>query len=471
MRSDGVVLRDYNFTAPDTLAALTVARHDGRRARDLVYECPARYHFFENDLDPVGDHHFAWHRSDARHLASVRLDELRAGEVVGRGESNAMNLRAGEFFELSGHPRDDLHDARFLLTRVEHRYRAPDVLRAEAGETHPTASHASWLAYSNRFECVPLKAPYRPRRVTQRPVIAGTQTAIVVGPEEHKDDPAQREDIHVDVHGRVKVRFHWDRAPGLAEAHEEEADGVRDDARSCWIRVAQTSAGAHWGSTFVPRRGTEVVVTFLDGDPDRPLIVGSVYNGTHRPRYAVEEQTHRAKSWISSPSTPGDDPERRNELDFNDLRGHEDFWIRAQRRHTVTVLGDHTTTVGGAQRASVGGDRHAEVRGDEDCAVAGTQRAVVEGDQRVRVGGAQAVTVGESVRVEAGGAWSLDAATVSVNAAGGAGLTMGAAKIELQHGASTAVVEALKIEFRCGASSIVMTPAGVVISGPVVKVG
>src|SRR5262249_42064630 len=176
-------------------------------------------------------------------------------------------------------------DGPYVLTSVEHSAFLPADFRSGSGPG---------LLYRNRFTCIPLALPYRPLRRTPRPVVPGTQTAVVVEP--------AGEELFPDKFGRVKVQFHWDR------------DGKHNLDSSCWVRVAQFWAGKRWGAMFIPRAGHEVLVDFLEGDPDRPVIVGSLYNSENMPHYELPK--HKTLSYIKTNTTPGS--HGFNEIRFED---------------------------------------------------------------------------------------------------------------------------------------------------------
>ncbi len=184
--------------------------------------------------------------------------------------------------------------------------------------------------YECDFECIPSEVPFRPPRITPRPLMRGCQTAVVVGP--------PGEEICVDEYGRVKVKFHWDRAP------------EDDDRASCWIRLSQGWAGGQYGMMFLPRVGQEVLVDFLEGDPDQPIITGRVYNGDLRPPYKLPDE--KTKSTLKSNATK--DSQRFHEIRFEDLNQQEQLFIRAQRRMDTRVVGPHYNTTGGSLHEQVG---------------------------------------------------------------------------------------------------------------------
>lgn len=240
VRPGQVVLRDYNFLRP-TMDLEGKAKNDDGGGEDSdgleVYEYPGKF----------------GHPDLGAQRAKVRLEAIRALANRGKGTSNCPWLLPGRKFTLEQHPLAELNQE-YLVLGVHHqgRHSSKDASANSGDEKAPSR-------YLNRFACLPFKVPYRHPDRARRPVIPGPQTAMVVGP--------AGEEIHTDEHGRIKVQFHWDR------------EGKKDDRSSCWMRVAQSWAGAGWGSVFLPRVGHEVVVEFLEGDPDRPLVVGSVYNG------------------------------------------------------------------------------------------------------------------------------------------------------------------------------------------------
>ena len=185
-------------------------------------------------------------------------ESLRASSVVGLGRSDCSRLRPGFQFSVAEHPRATFNQA-FVLTSVTHHGVQPHVLHREA---------AGSFRYHNELRCIPEGTCFRPPRVTPRPEIRGTQSAVVVG--------TSGEEIYTEPYGRVKVQFHWDR------------EGKHDENSSCWIRVSQPWAGKAWGSVAIPRIGQEVVVSFLEGDPDRPIITGRVYNDDNMPPYELQ---------------------------------------------------------------------------------------------------------------------------------------------------------------------------------------
>jgi type VI secretion system secreted protein VgrG len=260
-----------------------------------------------------------------------------------RGASTCRQLTPGFKFFLATLPGDALGsglkaDGAYLVTSVTHSAATPADRRSGTPEA---------FRYTNKFTAMPIGLPYRPPRVTPKPRVPGTQTAVVCGP--------KGQEIFADKYGRVKVQFHWDRA------------GKYDGDSSCWIRVATYWAGRRWGATHVPRIGQEVIVDFLEGDPDRPIIVGSVYNPDQMPPYLGEgpDSQHRNDpkiSGIKSNTTPGG--KGYNELRFNDTKGREQVFIHSQGNYDVRINANSMTSIGGSANLTVGGEKDGKKSGD-----------------------------------------------------------------------------------------------------------
>jgi len=395
----------------------------------------------------------------------ARSEDLRAAAQlsgqVARGVSNITGLRPGLKLEIDNHERDDL-EREYIVTQVIHRAQAPDI----AGELGLDGG----AQYENEFECVPLEATIRPRHDTPRPRIFGPQTAIVTG--------EASEEICVDEHGRIKVQFHW------------EPDPARDESASCWVRCAQSWAGLRWGAQFIPRVGMEVVVEFLDGDPDRPLVTGCVYNGVNLPPFSLPD--NKTQSGIlsqSSPAGPGF-----NALRFEDAKGNERLDLRAQKDLVVEALNDAWRTIGHDEIHEVRNDRRDRVVNDETREVGHDLRASIGNDETREVAQRQTIKVGSdrSDRVEG----SLDE-----HVTGKASSSFGAAreirvsaddKLEVGASASTSVgasytlevtgalaldtkdaatlEAAAKVLIKCGGASIELNSSGdLVLKGANIK--
>ncbi|HEY0603854.1 MAG TPA: type VI secretion system tip protein TssI/VgrG [Herpetosiphonaceae bacterium] len=272
--------------------------------------------------------------------AKLRLGSLQVPKTLLRGQSFSPAFTPGHTFTLVGHDRDEAN-AKYVLWRVSH--------------------SATTNGYTNSFEAFPASVPFYPQHQTPRPVIPGTQTAIVVGP--------SGEEILTDSYGRVKVQFHWDRL------------GKSDENSSCWIRVAQGWAGKSWGSIFIPRIGQEVVVSFLNGDPDRPLITGCVYNAEQTVPYALPGA--QTQSTIKSNTSKGGSGS--NEIRFEDLKDSEELYIHAQKDLNIQVeKGNRATTLleGNDTLSVEKGNRTVEIKtGDETHSVKGKRGLTITGDE------------------------------------------------------------------------------------------
>ena len=375
-----VTVDDFNFETPST--ALKSESGDGALK---VYEYPAGFSV----------------KSDGESRAKTWLESREAGRDLLSGASTARSLCAGYQVTLSGHFRDDVNAA-YVVTRI--------VFQADSD------------AWRNSFEAIPAKVPLRSARLTPRPVIAGTQTAIVTGP--------SGKEVWTDQYGRIKVQFHWDRL------------GQNDDKSSCWIRVAQSWAGQSWGAFVLPRVGMEVIVSFLEGDPDRPLVTGAVYNGEQTVPYALPD--NQTRSTFKTNSSVGGDGF--NELRFEDKKGSEEVYLQAQKDMNVLIKNSWTETVHqdravtieeGNETLTVSkGDRTVSVAaGKETHSVKSTRDLTVEGaethtskdkfthkvsgDYVLEVDGSLTIKVAGVISIKStGGAVSTEAATSLTNKAG-----------------------------------------------------
>jgi type VI secretion system secreted protein VgrG len=230
---------------------------------------------------------------------------------MGNGASDCMRMTAGCTFTLQAHPANELNKA-YKMVRVVHHAAQPQVLDEDAsGE----------FSYHNEFMCMESSVPFRPTRVTPRPFVRGIQSATVVGP--------PGEEIHTDEQGRVKVQFHWDRR------------GEHNEHSSCWIRVSQLWAGAGWGAMFLPRIGHEVLVDFIEGDPDRPIVTGRVYHGLNDTPYPLPQE--KTKSTIKSDSSLGGGGF--NELRFEDRKKDEQVFLHAEKNLDIWVKNDRMEAI------------------------------------------------------------------------------------------------------------------------------
>ena len=407
-------------------------------------------------------------------LVRRRLEVHEARAETFSGRSNCRLLTCGHAFEFLNHYRQgkSVHDRTYYLTSVTH----------EGSNNH--LDHASPADYRNTFTCVPKLTPFRPALATPRPLIHGPQTATVVGPE--------GEEIYCDRYGRVLIQLHWDRL------------GEFNDASSCWVRVSAPWAGARFGMIAVPRIGQEVIVEFLDGDPDRPIITGSVYNEVRMPPW--ELPANRTQTGILTRSSKEGAYDNANALRFEDRKGAEEVWLHAEKDQRIEVENDETTdvghdrteTVGNDETITIGQNRKELVGANETITIARNRTESVGVNEIVTIGASQSLHVGATQKVTVGATQSIDVGATktetvllaSMEQVGGVRtLTVGEAYLitvaagkneavglesleEVGHGKTTNVGTAYTItagdllEIRVGKSSLLMDKEGkITLSG------
>lgn len=373
---------DYNFETPSTNLLSSV---NGKGKWEL-YDFPGEY----------------TKRGDGDHIVRLRLQEQQMPQSVARGTSDCRAFGVGYKFKLMDHYRDDLNQE-YVLTALHHTGRHN--LGFLSGSTEDAGP-----IYENSFECVPATTTVRPPRRTPVPIVQGCQTAVVVGP--------AGEEIFTDKYGRVKVQFHWDR------------EGKKNENSSCWVRVSYPWAGKSWGGIQVPRIGQEVIVDFIEGDPDRPIITGRTYNAGQMPPWDLPGK--KMISGYKSNSTLGGGGY--NELSFDDTKGTELIQVHGQfdmdtkiehdeRRHVInnrtknvdvdesstignnrtekvgnnehiTIGVNRTEMVGANENISIGANRVENVGANEAITVALTRTRNVGINEMVNIGGAQEITIG-----------------------------------------------------------------------------
>ena len=294
---------------------------------------------------------------------NIRRDAGDAGTLIVGGASNAISMQTGFTFTLQKHPQSNLN-VKYLLLHIEH-----DVQQLPSYRSRTSAPPEP---YENRFVAIPSSIPYRPPGKTLRPVVSGMHTGKVVA--------QSGEESHLDKYGRVNVQFWWDR--------QRKAD----TPDNTWLRVAQSWAGKGWGTYYWPREGDEVLIDFLEGDPDQPIVVGSVYNGVNMPKYELPGQY--TLSGILTRSSKGGGAANANELRFEDLSGKEQIFMNAERDYDLHVEHDWHTLVGNEQHTKITSNQFEEVDGDSHSLVKGKQLAEVDGEADLSVKGNQIVQVG-----------------------------------------------------------------------------
>lgn len=342
--------RDFQFKTAEVVAAERRSPLDETYPEYDVFDFPGEFADAE--------------QAEAQVL--LRLEEHQVDYETVQGGGPVRGLMAGSRFTLTHFPRDDQNRDYLVVS-------AAYDLQVSEYESHLEEDVQPVLRFE--FVGIDAKRPYRVPRRTKKPRVEGPQTAIVVGPE--------HAEIHADDYRRVLVKFHWDRAP---EANEKS---------SCWIRVSQLSAGQNWGGMHIPRVGQEVIVDFLEGDPDRPIITGRVYNQAQMPPYTLP--VNATQSGIKSRSSAEGAPSNFNELRFEDKKGSEELHFQAEKDMSTLVKHDRSTTVKGSRSAGVGHDDSVSVTGDRSVTVNGNLSVDVKGGGKSPVHSTHSVTGKHSV--------------------------------------------------------------------------
>jgi len=452
LESDKVALKTFDYKAPGARRSVSNSTQvdQGDVASFEVYDYLGAHGFADSDR--------------GEELARFRTEALAAHSKVFTGATTSRRLMPARYFELDehyDHAGAPAEDRQFLLTTVTH-----------SGQNNFQAGDGA-ASYSCSFTCIRKKIPYRPVLAAERPTIAGPQTAIVVGPE--------GEEIYTDELGRVKVQFHWDRL------------GKRNQASSCWVRVAQPWAGRGFGMIQIPRIGDEVVVSFLDGDPDRPLITSRVYNAQNMPPWALP--ANATQSGFLTRSSKGATRENANAIRFEDKLGQEELWIHAEKDQrievehdeshsvgndrvktvvhdeTVNVNHDRTETVGNNETITVGVNRTERVGGNETLTVVGNRSETIEGAQNLLIALASAETVGLAKALTIGGAYTVTVAGAMNTAVGLASAEeVGLTKTTMV-GKTYTVTAGDRIELRTGKSVIILESNGhITITGVAINI-
>ncbi|AZF04716.1 type VI secretion system tip protein TssI/VgrG [Pseudomonas sp. R5-89-07] len=377
-RSRRTVRRDHDFEHPSLRLQQAAGCAAGPALDDYRY--------------PAG---FSGHARGAQ-LARRSLERHQCDRHCASGNSDQPLLRSGHFLELQDHP-DPLCNDLWLITSVRHEGYQPQVLEEAIAATD------TFVGYRNRFTATPWRAVHRPALKHPKPTINGSQTATVTGP--------AGEEVHCDAYGRVKVRFHWDRLDKT------------DDNSSCWVRVASGWAGAGFGALMIPRVGMEVLVTFLEGDPDQPLINGCLPNALHLPAYSLPQ--HKTRSVLRSCSVPGGTGS--NELHLEDRRGEELIYLRAQRdleQHVghdsrLEVLGERSEIIRGLSTVRLESGEQRHLTGDRKVLLEASDHLAVHGDSHTQVTQVMVIEAGQQIHLKAGASLVVDAGAQLSFKAGG----------------------------------------------------
>ena len=344
VETDKIELTSYDFERPSTSLKADAKKSHKYKLADLeMFD-------FQGDYTQV---------ADGSQLAEDRLDERQTQFQVAHGATNAHGIEVGSLLELTKHPRSDQNE-KYLITSVSvHAQVAAYESGGGAGE------------FQCNFSAIPSAQQFRPPRVTPKPFVQGPQTAVVVGP--------SGEEIFTDKYGRVKVHFHWDRL------------GKKNEKSSCWVRVSHPWAGKNFGAIHIPRMGQEVVVDFLEGDPDQPLITGRVYNAAQMPPW--ELPANATQSGILTRSSKGGSAANANAIRFEDKKGAEQLWIHAEKNQDIEVENDETHWVGHDRTKTVDHDETVHVKHDRTETVDNNETITVHGMRTETVDKDETITI------------------------------------------------------------------------------
>ncbi len=391
---------DYNFETPST-SLLSNSQTVVSLPNNTKYEI----------FDYPGEYAT---KGEGSSLTKLRMEEEEVPHDAVQGAGTCRSFTPGGKFTLTHHERRSENKG-YVITSISHSASQGGFSADDEGQP---------AQYSNNFSCIPDKVQFRPARITPKPLVQGTQTAVVVGP--------KGEEIYTDKYGRVKVQFHWDRL------------GKYNENSSCWIRVSQPWAGKNWGAVFNPRIGQEVIVDFLEGDPDRPLIVGRVYNAELMPPYTLP--ANQTQSGFKSRSSKKGGTANFNEIRFEDKKGSEQIFINAEKDMDERVEND--------SREWVGNDRHLIVKNDQKELVEGDKHLHVKGEQMEKVDKDMSLTVGGDRHEKTNKNYALDAGK----------------EIHFKAGQKVVVEARSRISLKVGGNFVDIGTGGVTIKGTMVRI-
>ncbi|HEJ4095461.1 TPA: type VI secretion system tip protein VgrG, partial [Pseudomonas aeruginosa] len=406
-RTTRTTRRDYDFEKPRLLLeAGNRPAADAPAEPDLEdYDYPGRF------VD----------RQRGKLLNQRALERHRADRRLGEGVSDQPLLVSGHFLEIAEHPRAEWNDL-WLLSEVFHEGKQPQVLEENVTSDTSASTDDFQQGYRNRFLATPWEVFFRPPLEHPKPRVLGSQTAVVTGP--------PGEEIHCDRYGRVRVQFHWDR------------EGQGDDKSSCWLRVASGWAGNGYGGIVIPRVGMEVLVDFLEGDPDQPLVSGCVYHAAHPVPYELPaNQTRSVFKSLSSPGGGG-----YNELRIEDRKGQEQIFVHAQRDWDENIEHDQKIRVGHERHDTVEANSYSEFKAEEHHTVRGERKVELKADDHLTVGDSQHVKLGRAYLAKAG------------------------REIHLKAGQKMVIEADSELTVKAGGSFIRLDASGIAISGPLARI-
>ncbi len=408
-RTSRVTRRDYDFEKPRLTMEAAVQSSTQPDLED--YDYPGRF------VD----------RERGKHLSRRTLERHRHDFELAEGESDQPLLVSGHFLSLSEHPRGDWNQL-WLLTEIHHEGKQPQVLEESVTDSAPYGAQAPaddtgfTQGYRNHFTATPWTVPFRPTLDHPKPRILGSQSAVVTGP--------PGEEIHCDEYGRVKVQFFWDR------------HGQADDKTSCWLRVSSSWAGDQYGAIAIPRVGMEVLITFLEGDPDQPLITGCLYHKENAVPY--ELPANKTRSVFKTLSSPGGGGY--NELRIEDRKGAEQIYVHAQRDWDQNIEHDQKIRVGHERHDTVEANSYSEFRAEEHRTTHADRRSEIKANDHLTVGNNRHVKIVTGQFIEAGN------------------------EIHLSSGLKVVLEAGSELTFKAAGSFIKLDAGGITMVGPVVRV-
>jgi type VI secretion system secreted protein VgrG len=429
-RSGKVTLWDHHFQLPhrhndaekqvvETITAGTVAHKLKLNGNEQfeIYDYPGEYARWHDGIDKGGGEQASeiGKISQAKtRIADIRLQQEEVQMLAFLGGSDCRHLVPGFKFTLQEHYNAN---GAYILTSISH--------SAREGSYRSGQNEVS--SYENTFTCIPQTLKYRTPRRTPKPRVAGCQTAVVVGP--------SGEEIFTDKYGRVKVQFHWDR------------DGQNDQNSSCWLRVATPWSGAKWGTVHIPRVNMEVLVDFLEGDPDKPIIIGSLYNDREMPPYTLPD--NKTQSGIKSRSSKGGGPDNYNELRFEDKKGSEMITFHAEKDMEREVEHDDRIDIGNDQKFDVHHDRKKTIDNDEKVEIKNNRTNKIGQKHQEEIGGDHLQEVKMNKKVKVGMNYNIESGM----------------NITIKAGIQLNIESGVAITFKAGASSLQINPGGIQMAG------
>ncbi|MGE6793730.1 type VI secretion system tip protein TssI/VgrG [Pseudomonas guineae] len=401
-RTSRVTRRDYDFEKPKLLMEADAKSAFKPDLED--YDYPGRF------VD----------RERGKHLSQRALERHRHDFEQAQGDSDQPLLVSGHFLALTEHPRTSWNDL-WLLTEVSHEGKQPQVLE-ESVTSHTEVSDGFQQGYRNHFRATPWTVLYRPALNHPKPRILGSQSAVVTGP--------PGEEIHCDEYGRIKVQFFWDR------------EGQADDKTSCWLRVSSSWAGDRYGGIAIPRVGMEVVITFLEGDPDQPLVTGCLYHAEHVVPYDLP--ANKTRSLFKTLSSPGGGGY--NELRIEDKKGAEQIYLHAERDWDENIEHDQKIRIGNERHDTVEANSYSEFKAEEHRTTHADRKNEIKANDHLTVGNNQHIKIGTGQFINAG------------------------QEIHLSSGQKVVLEAGSELTLKAAGSFIKLDASGITLIGPIIKI-